>query len=154
MAMFCARITFLAVIGKNAPAFTVASFTMSMTSRSLHSRQPGDHAGRRRAAPLFIHAPSHVGAELEELRARIDEERDAFARSQPALLVLRLDGLVAPTLLDDLAVIAHLRDQFGHGFLVALEAGRVGLHLAVELRGRSGGLVMVSHIRSGANHQQ
>ena len=33
MAMFCARITFLTVIGKNAPAFTVASLAMIMTSR-------------------------------------------------------------------------------------------------------------------------
>ena len=33
IAMFCARMTFFDVIGKNAPAFTVASFAMIMTSR-------------------------------------------------------------------------------------------------------------------------
>ena len=31
--MFCARMTFFAVMGKKAPAFTVASFTISMNSR-------------------------------------------------------------------------------------------------------------------------
>ena len=40
MAMFCARITFFAVMGKNAPAFTVASFTMSMTSRPCTRARP------------------------------------------------------------------------------------------------------------------
>ena len=40
MAMFWARITFLAVMGKNAPAFTVASFTMSMTSRDCTRAKP------------------------------------------------------------------------------------------------------------------
>ncbi len=34
---------------------------------SLHPRQAGDHAGRRRAAPLFVHAPRDVRAQLEEL---------------------------------------------------------------------------------------
>ncbi len=33
IAMFCARITFFEVMGKKAPAFTVASFTISITSR-------------------------------------------------------------------------------------------------------------------------
>ncbi len=33
MAMFWARITFFEVIGKNAPAFTVASFAMIITMR-------------------------------------------------------------------------------------------------------------------------
>ena len=33
MAIFCARITFFEVMGKNAPAFTVASLAMIMTIR-------------------------------------------------------------------------------------------------------------------------
>ena len=33
MAMFCARMTFFEVMGKNAPAFTVASLAMIITSR-------------------------------------------------------------------------------------------------------------------------
>ena len=33
IAMFWARMTFLEVMGKNAPAFTVASFTISITIR-------------------------------------------------------------------------------------------------------------------------
>src|SRR5258708_4778956 len=33
MAMFCARMTFFAVMGKNAPAFTVASLAISMKVR-------------------------------------------------------------------------------------------------------------------------
>jgi hypothetical protein len=40
MAMFCARITFFAVIGKNAPAFTVASLAISITSRPCTRASP------------------------------------------------------------------------------------------------------------------
>ncbi len=99
---------------------------------ALHARQSGHHAGRRRAAPLFIHAPRYVRAKLEELRARIDEQRNAFARGQAALLVLRLDGLFAAALLDDFFFVADTGDQFGHGILIALEARGVGLDLGVE----------------------
>ena len=135
--------TFFAVMGKNAPAFTVASFTISMTSRPCTRARPVTTPAGRRAAPLFIHAPRHVRAQLEELGARIDQQRNALARGQAALLVLRLDGLLAAALLDDLFFIADLGDQVGHGLLVALEAGGVGLHLGFE--GRSGMLAMVSH---------
>src|SRR5208283_3366938 len=40
MAMFCARITFFDVIGKNAPAFTVASLAMIITSRVCTRAMP------------------------------------------------------------------------------------------------------------------
>src|SRR5208337_2803943 len=40
MAMFCARMTFFVVMGKKAPAFTVASFTMSMTMREWMRARP------------------------------------------------------------------------------------------------------------------
>ena len=40
MAMFCARITFFAVIGKNAPALTVASLAISMNRRSWMRPRP------------------------------------------------------------------------------------------------------------------
>ena len=38
--MFCARITFFAVIGKNAPAFTVASFATIITRRPVTRPSP------------------------------------------------------------------------------------------------------------------
>src|ERR1700751_3007713 len=40
IAIFCARITFLAVIGKNAPAFTVAALAMSMHKRPQMRARP------------------------------------------------------------------------------------------------------------------
>src|SRR5882757_6400013 len=40
MAIFCARMTFFAVIGKNAPAFTVASFAMTMNLRPQTVARP------------------------------------------------------------------------------------------------------------------
>ncbi len=52
---------------------------------ALHSRQAGDHSRRRRAAPLFVHAPRSVGAKLEELGAGIDQQRDALARGEASL---------------------------------------------------------------------
>src|ERR1039458_9862090 len=40
LAMFCARMTFFAVMGKKAPALTVASFTTSMTMREWMRASP------------------------------------------------------------------------------------------------------------------
>ena len=40
MAMFCARITFFAVRGKNAPAFTVASLAMIIMRRPATRPRP------------------------------------------------------------------------------------------------------------------
>ena len=40
MAMFCARMTFFAVIGKKAPAFTVASLAMIMNMRPQTRARP------------------------------------------------------------------------------------------------------------------
>src|SRR5208283_1741136 len=65
---------------------------------SLNASQPGDDASRRRATPLLVHTPCRVGAELEELRARIDEQGDSLTRGQAPLLVLRGDGLLAAAL--------------------------------------------------------
>ena len=93
----------------------------------VHSRQAGDHARGRRAAPLFVHAPGGVGAEFEELGAGIDQQRNALARGQPSFLVLRLDGLLAAALLDGLFVRSKSSYQFSDGVLVVLEAGRGGL---------------------------
>src|SRR5436305_417403 len=54
--MFWARSTFLAVIGKNAPAFTVASFAMIITRRSLTVptpvMTPADGAARYNVDPV------------------------------------------------------------------------------------------------------
>ena len=55
----------------------------------------GDDAGRRRAAPLGVHAPRGPQAEFEEVGVGVDELGDALAGGEPALLVLALDGLRA-----------------------------------------------------------
>ena len=78
----------------------------------------------------------------------IDQQRDALARGQAPLGVLRLDGLLAATLLDLFLVHAEARDQFGDGVLVALEARRGSLYLGGDLGGRSGVLVLSHDGRS------
>ena len=64
--------------GKNAPAFTVASLAMIITSRPATRAEAGHRAGRRRAAPFLVHLVSGVEAQLEE---RASADRSA-ARSR------------------------------------------------------------------------
>ena len=88
-------------MGKNAPAFTVASFTMSMTSRPCTRPNPVTTPRRRRSTPLLVHAPRHVRTQLEETGSWINQQRNALAGSQTALLMLRLDGLLATAQVND-----------------------------------------------------
>ncbi len=73
----------------------------------MDSRQACDHAGRRRSAPLFIHAMGRVQSKLEE-RFRIGQQLDALASGEASLTVLVLDVPVAAALADRLALVAHL----------------------------------------------
>ena len=91
----------------------------------------GDDARRRGPAPLGVHAPRGPQAQLEELRAGIEEAGDALAGGEAALGVLALDGLGAAAVAD--------------GFFLALEVGDVGgevvhaLLLPLPLMGRGFG---------------
>ena len=95
MAMRWARSTFLHVIGKNAPAFTVASLAMIIARRPatmpMPVTTPADGAPPHSAYML----PRGPEAEFEEVGFGIDELGDAFAGGEPALLVLALDRLRA-----------------------------------------------------------
>ncbi len=55
---------------------------------AANAGETGDGAGGGRAAPLFVHFPGGIGAQLEEMRAGIDQLCDAFARCEPAFFVL------------------------------------------------------------------
>ena len=69
---------------------------------SANFRETGNGPRGGRAAPFFVHFVGGVDAQLEKLRAGVDELGDAFARRQPAFFVLRFDGFCAATLADSL----------------------------------------------------
>ena len=89
--------------------------------------EAGDGACCGRAAPLFVHFPGGVGAQLEEMRAGIDQLRDAFARGEPAFFVLRLDRFGAAALRDLLFFIFDLSDEIDDLAAVFGEVGRLGV---------------------------
>ena len=90
--MRCARSTFLHVIGKNAPALTVASLAMIMTPPAGDGADAGDDAGRRCSAPRsYIFQPPT--GRVRKTRVRDREAGDPFAGRQSALGVLAADGL-------------------------------------------------------------
>ena len=88
-----ARSTFLQVIGKNAPAFTVASLAMIMTRRPatvpMPVTTPADGAPPHSA--YMFHAAHRPSSKKSVFG--IEQLGDAFAGGEPALLVLALDGL-------------------------------------------------------------
>ena len=127
MEIFCARITFFAVSGKKAPAFTVASLATIITSRPQIRPRPGDGARGRCAAPLFVHFVRRVNPQLKKRSARIDQLGDAFPRRQAALLVLRLDGFGAAAQLNRGFLILDFGEQVHHAAGILLEVRRVSL---------------------------
>ena len=111
------------VIGKNAPAFTVASLAMIIDPPARDRADAGDDAGRGRPAPLGVHAPGGPQAELEEGRVGIDQRRDPLAGGEAALLVLALDGL-RPAALADRLLLG--REPGGHLPQVGLGGTSIG----------------------------
>ncbi len=95
-----ARSTFLHVIGKNAPAFTVASLAMIMTRRPetvpMPVTTPADGAPPHSA--YMFHAAHRPSSKKSVLG--VDEPGDPLAGGEPALLVLAVDGLRAAALPD------------------------------------------------------
>ena len=137
-----ARSIFLQVIGKKAPALTVASLAMTITVPALDRADAGDDAGRRGAAPVAVHAVGGPEAQLEEVGAGVEQTADALAGGEAALGVLALDRLGAAALADRLFLAAerfdHLGEFVGHG---------VDL-LSYQPRARASGLTETARSRS------
>ena len=93
MAIFCARITFFAVIGKKAPGFHGGVVRDDHHAAPGHAAQARDRPRGRRAAPFLVHFVGGVDAQLEKFGFRIDQLGDALARGEAAFLVLRFDRL-------------------------------------------------------------
>ena len=108
-----ARSTFLHVMGKKAPALTVASLAMTMTMPAGDEADAGDDAGRRSAAPVAVHIPGGPQAEFKEVGAGVDQAGNAFAGGEPALVVLAVDGLGAAALADRLFFALEWFDLLG-----------------------------------------
>ncbi len=100
MAMVWARMIFLHVIGKNAPAFTVASLAMIMHIRPCTRPTPVTTPAAGGPAVLGVHGVRGPQAVFLERRAGVDEFLDAFARSEAPLLVLAVDSRLAAAELD------------------------------------------------------
>ena len=78
-AMVCARSTFFAVMGKNAPAFTVASLATIMHSRPLTRPSPVTTPRRaRRHTPLYIPCAAHRPSS----RNSVPSSSSSFSRSR------------------------------------------------------------------------
>ena len=110
IAMFWARITFFEVIGKNAPALTVASLAMIITMRVSIRAIPVITPAAGRAAPFFVHAMGCIETQFKE-SAGIGEERDALACRQSPLGMLVFNGLGTSTFANLFAFIAYLRHE-------------------------------------------
>ena len=94
--------------------------------------EAGDRACRGCAAPFFVHFVRGVGAELKEMRAGIDQLRDAFARGEPAFFVLRLDGFRAAALRDLRFFVLDLSDEIDDLAAVFGEVRRLGVNTGFQ----------------------
>ena len=93
-----------------------------------------DDAGGGRAAPFVIHVKRRERTQLEEIGVGIEKERDALARGEALLGVLRLDGFRAAALADGGFLLAERGEEREHAGGVGLLTFRFG----VELRGDGG----------------
>ena len=93
------------------------------------SREAGDRARGRRAAPLFVHFVRGVNSQLEKRSVRIDQLGDALARGQADFLVLRFDGFRAAALLNHGFLVLDFGDEIHHAARILLEVGRVSVDL-------------------------
>ncbi len=80
---------------------------------ALDGTDPGDDAGRRGAAPFAVHAPRRPQAQLEEVRAGVEQPGDALAGRKPALGVLALDRLSAAALANHVLLAPQRFDLLG-----------------------------------------
>src|SRR5207244_7586603 len=114
-------------MGKNAPAFTVASLAMIMKvrpqtlARLVPARSPG--------SPKFAvaHFKRRINAELEEWRVGIAQLRDALTRRQAAFFVLGLDCLGAAALANLFFLILNFREEIDDAAGVLFEVGRFAI---------------------------
>ena len=123
MAMFCARMTFFAVIGKKCTGFYGGVIHDEHDHAALDASESGDDAGGGSASPFFVHFVRGVETEFEE-GARIGEKIDAFAGGETLFGMLILDGLRASALADLFLFVADLGDEIGERAHVGFEAER------------------------------
>jgi hypothetical protein len=123
MAMFCARITFW----KKGAGFHGGVVGDDHKQTSADASESGDRAGRRSAAPLFVHFMRGVDAQLKEMRAGVDKLLDPLASREPALFVLGFDGFWAAALGDLLFFVLDLRKEIDDLAAVFREVRRLGV---------------------------
>ena len=114
MAIAWARKTFFAVIGKKAPALTVASLAITMTNRPATEPQAGHHPRRGRATPLLIHAEGGKQTQFQELLPGIQEQCQPFSGRQPLFPVLRLGRFCPSALADTVLLLPQSQQECFH----------------------------------------
>jgi hypothetical protein len=103
-----------------------------------HERSPADlrksrnSPSRRRATPFFVHLVGSKNAKLEKLRAGIDQLRDALARREPTLLMLRFDGFRTATLANLFFFVLYFCEEIDDAAMVFFEVGRLRLHAGFQ----------------------
>ncbi len=106
-----ARSTFLAVIGKNAPALTVASLAMIITRRPatvpMPVTTPADGAPPQSA--YMLHAAHRPSSKKSD--DCVDEPGDAFAGGEAVFIVLAFNGVGAAALQDDSFLLAEFGEE-------------------------------------------
>ena len=128
MAIFCARITFFAVIGKNAPAFTVASLAIIMNRRPQTRASPVTVPARGRAAPFLVHFERREGRPVQKIAIPGSISfGDSFAGREPALFVLRFDRFRATALANLLFLILDFGEQFDDASGILVKVGRIAI---------------------------
>ena len=106
-----ARKTFLAVAGKNAPAFTVASLAIIMCRRPLIVPMPvtTPAAGAPPHSAYMPHAAHKPSS--KNCGARIDQFLNPLARRQPLFFVLPLDRRLPAAQPDVGFLLGELSDE-------------------------------------------
>ena len=92
-----------------------------------------DDAGGGCSAPFFVHAKCGERTQLKEFGSWIEEERDALARCEAPLGVLRVDGFCAAALANGGFLLPERREEREHSGGIGLLA----LRFRVEFRGES-----------------
>jgi len=109
------------------------------------ARQAGDGSGGGCSAPFLIHFVGGENAELKKGGARINEFGDAFARGEPALFMLGVDGFSASALADLGLLFSDFRQQVRNAARVLLIVERVAIDLGFDGGTRQGRLLGTTH---------